>query len=38
LENPSTIISQEWLDKAKDSNEITNLPTHVRRISCHRHF
>jgi len=33
LENPSTIISQEWLDEVKDSNEITKMPTHVKRIS-----
>jgi hypothetical protein len=33
LENPSTVVSQEWLDEAKDSNEITKMPTHVKRIS-----
>jgi hypothetical protein len=34
LENPSTVVSQEWLDDAKDSSEITKMPTHVKIISC----
>ena len=34
LENLSTVVSQEWLDEAKESNEITKMPIHVKRISC----
>ena len=34
MENPSTFVSQEWLDEAKDSNEITKMPTQVIRVSC----